>query len=161
MKKTKFLLPILLLLFFAIHYLSGQRYISDCTSYWVKKGDTIDFDFYNRYPEDNIEIEWRKNHRRNNITNVVFCYAKVFKIKNNFSHDIYLEAVRTGAGYCVPSCFYSGLLKPDSTRYTIIEFDLTAKASIGRGIIFHFIFCPNTPEAEPYKVSYFFEGTKK
>ncbi len=161
MKRTKFLLPILLLLFFVVHYLFGQRYISDCTSYWVKKGDTIDFDFYNRYPEDNIEIEWRKNNNKNSTTNVDFCYATVFKIKNNFSHDIYLEGVKTGAGYCVPSCFYSGLLKPDSVEYTIIEFNLTAKPSISRGIAFLFTFCPNTPEAEPHNVSYTFSGTKK
>jgi hypothetical protein len=164
MKRTKFLLPILLLLFFVVHYLFGQKesnnmgHIDDCSPSWAKKGDTLDFDFYNRYSENSIEIEWRKKHKKNSPTNISFCYGQIFKIKNNFSHDIYLN--RT-LGDAVPGCFTYGLIKPDSIVYTSIYLDLEGKTSLSRPVVFIFTFCPNTPEEERYMVQYHFEGTKK
>ena len=156
MKRTKFLLPILLLLFFVVHYLFGQRYIKGCSRF-AKKGDTLDFDFYNRYPKGNLEVEWRTCPKGFECTDD-FHYTKIFKIKNNFSHDIYLNRTM---GDAVPGCFTYGLIKPDSIVYTSIYLYLDGKTSIRRTVGFLFTFCPNTPEAEDYMVQYHFEGTKK
>ncbi len=137
-----------------------QRYADNCTEHFALKGDTIDFDFYNRYPEDNIEAEWRSYPKGKNSRHKYY-YVKVFRIKNNFSHDIYLERVQTGAGYCIPGCLYAGYIKPDSVYYSSLHFILDGKTNLRRPVGYFFTFCPNTPEAEGYMVQYHFEGTKK
>lgn len=147
-----------------IHVMGQKKNQKECfaATHYALKDDTLDFDFYPRYPEDNIKIEWRKcSENKNNPCWNKFNYVKIFKIKNNFSHDIYLDVIRTGAGYCIPECFTYGLIKPDSIEYTAIYFDLDAKPSVLRNVSFHFTFCPNTPEAESYIVNYVFEGKQK
>ncbi len=147
---------ILLLAGGAASYLSGQKhYYSKKTLQLIKKGDTIDFDFYDKNKR-RYTVEWRKYPKDYPYqTSDEFYYIKVFRIKNNFNHSIYLRRTQTSL---TPGGFVTGLLRPDSVEYSSLYFDLDKKPYETRGVLFNFSFCPDTPEEEVVKISYTFTG---
>ena len=123
---------------------------------YIQKGDTIDLNFYPEFPKDNILVEWRV--RPND--SMRFYFSKVVRIKNNFSHDIYLASVKTGAGYCVPGGLYSGIIKPGEEAYSSISLSLDGKERVSRGVGFNFIYCPGTAGAEFRLIEVYFKGKR-
>lgn len=141
----------------------SYKYINVGGNLDMKRGDTIDLIFYpkpSKYPnstEEDIQVEWRKSLYEFDS----FTFIRCFRIKNNFSFDIYLDRVQTGAGYCVPKGFYEGILHPGEVQYTVIQLDLAGKESLSRPVGFFFRMCPYTDEEEKLLVIKRFVGKRK
>ena len=120
---------------------------------FVQEGDTMDFNFYPEYPKDIISVEFRPHPE---IKGDLY-YAKVFRIKNIFSHDIYLQSFISD---CLAFGFKKGVLKPGEEAYSSVYFFLNGKKILTRTVNFRFWYCPGTEEAEYKIIQTYFKGKR-